>query len=72
MESMDIALFRLVKEGKIHAEQGYLKAINKKDFATRLAKEGIDNSFIESATDTSEFKKVKPIGNIAVKGSASK
>jgi len=50
MESMDNALFRLAKDGVVGAEDAYMKAMNKKDFSTRLAKDGIDNSFI---TDSS-------------------
>lgn len=46
MESMDNALFTLVRDGKISAEDGYMKAVNKKEFSARLSKEGIDNSFI--------------------------
>ncbi|MCA9564910.1 MAG: Flp pilus assembly complex ATPase component TadA, partial [Myxococcales bacterium] len=57
MESMDNALFRLVRTGAVDAELGYMKCVNKKEFALRLSREGIDDRYVEIAKgkSTSSF-----------------
>ena len=57
MESMDNALLALVKEDVISAEEGYMKASQKKEFSARLAAEGIDSSFLSEGETTDESQR---------------
>jgi twitching motility protein PilT len=60
MESMDNALFGLVQSGTITAHDAYMKAMSKKEFAARLARDGITSEFISSVTPSAPSAAEEP------------
>jgi len=51
MESMDNALFALAASGKITADDAYMKCMYKKEFGSRLAREGITEEYAQKYAD---------------------